>query len=44
MNLGAFILRWSVGWPLTQPAGYSGNPQPLNPDGAFHYWSLGAEF
>jgi len=44
MNLGAFILRWSVGWPLTQPTGYSGNPQPLNPDGAFHYWSLGAEF
>lgn len=44
MNLGAFVLRWSVAWPLTQPAGHSGNPQPSNPDGAFHYWCLGAEF
>ncbi|MCB9497239.1 MAG: PD40 domain-containing protein [Fibrobacteria bacterium] len=44
MNLGAIILRWSVAWPLTQPGGHEGNLQPSNPDGAFHYWSLGAEF
>jgi len=44
MNLGAFVLRWSVAWPVTEPAGHSSNPQPANPDGAFHYWSLGAEF
>lgn len=44
MNLGVFVLRWSVAWPLTEPAGHSNNPQPPNPDGAFHYWSLGAEF
>lgn len=44
MNLGAFVLRWSVAWPLTQPGGHSSNPQPSNPDGAFHYWCLGAEF
>lgn len=44
MNLGVFVLRWSVAWPVTEPAGHSSNPQPANPDGAFHYWSLGAEF
>jgi len=44
MNLGAFILRWSIAWPLTSPAGNSSNPQPANPDGSFQYWSLGAEF
>jgi Tol biopolymer transport system component len=44
MNLGAFVLRWSVAWPLLEPAGYEGNVQPRNPEGAFQYWSLGAEF
>lgn len=44
MNLGAFVLRWSVAWPVTEPAGHSSNPQPQNPNGAFHYWCLGAEF
>jgi Tol biopolymer transport system component len=44
MNLGAFVLKWSKAWPLTQPAGAEGNPQPRNFVGGVHYWSLGAEF
>jgi len=44
MNLGAFILRWSQAWPLTEPAGAPGNLQPPPIDGSFQYWSLGADF
>ena len=44
MNLGAFILRWSQAWALTDPAGAPGNLQPGPIDGSFQYWSLGADF
>lgn len=44
MNLGAFILKWSKAWPLTQPSGAPGNVQPKNFVDGVHYWSLGADF
>jgi len=44
MNLGAFVLRWSKAWPLTQPKGAPGNIQPRNFVDGVQYWSLGADF
>ncbi len=44
MNLGAFILKWSKAWPLTQPTGAPGNLQPKNFVDGIQYWSLGADF
>jgi len=44
MNLGAFVLRWSKAWPLTQPKGAPGNLQPKNFVDGVQYWSLGADF
>jgi Tol biopolymer transport system component len=44
MNLGAFVLKWSKAWPLTQPSGVEGNLQPKNFVDGVQYWSLGAEF
>lgn len=44
MNLGAFVLKWSKAWPLTQPMGAPGNVQPKNFVGGVQYWSLGADF
>jgi len=44
MNLGAFILKWSKAWPLTQPKGTEVNVQPKNFVDGVQYWSLGADF
>jgi len=44
LNLGAFILRWSEAWALTDPAGTPTNIQPKPIDGSIQYWSLGADF
>lgn len=44
MNLGAFILRWSQAWALTNPSGGPGNTQPAPVGGSTQYWSMGADF
>lgn len=45
MNLGAFVLKWSKAWPVTNsPRGAPGNVQPKNFVDGVQYWSLGADF